>query len=200
MQYTTLALALATATSAHFSQGFPGMPAVSVSFELLSSSAAAEASTTVGSSVALVLPTSIAAPSLAINATAIASSLAAPTLALPTFTASSLAASFPAVTASAPASSVMPNIIPSMDACEESTVTVTVTLPAFPIGTGSASVFAPVPTGSAPFPSGVAPSGTGSFVPSAVQPTSPSQFTGAASAVKVPAAIAAVVGMAAFLV
>ncbi|KAF2708462.1 hypothetical protein K504DRAFT_468797 [Pleomassaria siparia CBS 279.74] len=104
-------------------------------------------------------------------------------------------------------------------AAEESacgTVVVTVTVPYGHVPTGPASTGAtipPYPTGSAPYPSVVVPaaSGTGVVVPPVVPAgtAAPSgtgvytapvpEFTGAASAVRVPAFAAGLVGLAAFV-
>ncbi|KAF2732036.1 hypothetical protein EJ04DRAFT_554331 [Polyplosphaeria fusca] len=104
----------------------------------------------------------------------------------------------------------------SYETCEVVTITVTATapyhVPSAPASYGPTAP-APYPTTSAieyppyPIPSGTAPSGTapptypsGTAAPSGtgVYTPSPPEFTGAASAMKVPAAIAGAAGLVAF--
>ncbi|KAF2114260.1 hypothetical protein BDV96DRAFT_112810 [Lophiotrema nucula] len=139
-----------------------------------------------------------------------ASSSAAPASSAPASSAAAASSVAPTVETSAPVSTAATSAAgyPTASAeetCVESTITVTVTATASkPVPTAPGSSAAPYPTTPAPYPS--APAGTGSPVvpkPSGsgapAQPSSPPQFTGAASAVKVPAGVAGVLGLVAYL-
>jgi hypothetical protein len=138
----------------------------------------------------------------------VASSSAAPASSVPASSAANPISVVPTIQTSVPATSAATAAegyptASAEESCIESTITVTVTA-GKPLPTPPGSSIVPYPTSGVPYPS--VPAGTGSPVvpkPSGsgypTQPSSPPQFTGAATAMKIPAGIAGVLGMLAYL-